>query len=141
MGFGKNKKWFLGIQRNLIKSANFENNFFERENISYRDSKQWSVGGFYIPNYTSYTNFWSRVVYRFGFRSEQMGLIINNIPLTETGISFGMGLPLGGLSNVNVGLELSQRGQKEDNLVKESLIALRVGLSLNDIWFIKRKYN
>jgi hypothetical protein len=52
-----------------------------------------------------------------------------------------MGLPLGGLSNVNVGLELSQRGQKEDNLVKESLIALRVGLSLNDIWFIKRKYN
>ena len=70
-----------------------------------------------------------------------MGLIVNNIPLIETGISFGMGLPLGGLSNVNVGLELSQRGQKEDNLVKESLIALRVGLSLNDIWFIKRKYN
>ena len=141
VGFGKNKKWFLGIQRNLIKSANFENIFFERDNISYRDSKQWSVGGFYIPNYTSFTNFWSRVVYRFGFRSEQMGLIVNNIPLKETGISFGMGLPLGGLSNVNVGLELSQRGQKEDNLVKESLIALRIGLSLNDIWFIKRKYN
>ena len=141
VGFGKNKKWFVGLQRNLIKSANFKNNFFKRDNIGYRDSKKWSVGGFYIPNYTSFTNFWSRVVYRFGYRSEQMGLIVNNIPLTETGISFGMGLPLGGLSNVNVGLELSQRGQKENNLVKESLIAFRVGLSLNDIWFIKRKYN
>ena len=78
---------------------------------------------------------------RFGFRSEQMVLIVNNTPLTETGISLGMGLPLGGLSNVNIGLEFSQRGQKVNNLVKESLIALRIGLSLNDIWFIKRKYN
>jgi hypothetical protein len=68
-------------------------------------------------------------------------MIVNNIPLTESGISFGMGIPLGGLSNANIGLEFSQRGQKENNLVKESQIALRIGLSLNDAWFIKRQYN
>jgi len=50
-------------------------------------------------------------------------------------------LPLAGLSNANVGLEISQRGQKEAGLVKETIVALRVGLSLNDIWFVKRKYN
>ena len=141
LGFGENKKWFLGLQRNLTKSATFNNDFFKRENIRYRDSKKWTIGGFYIPNYTSFTSFWSRVVYRFGFRSEQMSLIVNNIPLTETGISFGVGLPLGGLSNANVGLEISQRGQKEFGLLKETLIALRIGLSLNDVWFIKRKFN
>ena len=70
-----------------------------------------------------------------------MSLIVNNIPLTETGISFGVGLPLGGLSNANVGLEISQRGQKEFGILKETLIALRIGLSLNDVWFIKRKFN
>jgi hypothetical protein len=48
---------------------------------------------------------------------------------------------LGGLSNANIGLELSQRGQKDSGLVKETIVALRVGLSLNDIWFVKRKYN
>jgi hypothetical protein len=141
VGFGKNKKWFLGAQRNLIKSATFNNDFFTMDNILYRDAIQWSLGGFYIPNYASFTSFWSRVVYRFGFRSEQMSLIVNNIPLKEAGISFGMGLPLGGLSNVNVGFELSQRGQKEASLVKESFVAFRLGLSLNDIWFIKRRYN
>ncbi|MGY8922305.1 MAG: hypothetical protein ACKVJR_01110 [Flavobacteriales bacterium] len=141
LGFGENKKWFLGLQRNLTKSATFNNDFFKRENIRYRDSKKWTIGGFYIPNYASFTSFWSRVVYRFGFRSEQMSLIVNNIPLTETGISFGVGLPLGGLSNANVGLEISQRGQKEFGLLKETLIALRIGLSLNDVWFIKRKFN
>jgi hypothetical protein len=140
-GFGKNKKWFVGVQRNLTKSANFSNRFFERENVSYRDAKKWTIGGYFIPNYASFTSFWSRVVYRVGIRSEQMSAVINNIPLTETGISFGLGLPLGGLSNANIGLELSQRGQKDSGLVQETIVALRVGLSLNDIWFVKRKYN
>jgi len=141
LGFGENKKWFLGIQHNLTKSANFTNNFFSRSTISYRDAKQWTVGGFYIPDYASFTSFWERVVYRFGFRTEQMSLIINNLPITETGISFGIGLPLGSLSNANIGFEVIQRGAKQSGLIQETLVAMRIGLSLNDIWFIKRKYN
>ena len=140
-GFGQNKKWFLGFQKNLIKSANFSNKIFERNNVDYKDAKQWSVGGFYIPNYASFSNYWSRVVYRFGFRSEQMSVIMNNIPLTETGISFGVGLPLGSLSNANIGIEISRRGEKDPNLIQETYVAMQIGLSLNDIWFIKRKYN
>ena len=140
-GYGKNKKWFLGVQYNFIKSSNFSNKFFERKNISYQDAKKWIIGGYFIPNYASFTNFWSKVVYRFGFRNEQMSTLFNNIPLTERGISFGLGLPLGGLSNVNVGLEISQRGQKDLGLIQESIISFRVGMSLNDIWFVKRKYN
>jgi len=141
LGYGKNKKWFFGVQYNLIKSSNFANEFFKRENISYRNSEKWIVGGYFIPNYSSFTNYWSKVVYRFGFRTEQMSTIINNTPLSEKAISFGLGLPLAGYSNVNVGLEISQRGRKDLGLIKESTIALRVGMSLNDIWFIKRKYN
>jgi len=141
LGFGKNQSWFFGVQYNLIKSATFKNEFFERKNISYQDAKKWVVGGYFIPDYTSFTSFWSRVVYRFGFRTEQMSSVINNIPLTETGITFGLGLPLAGLSNANVGIEISKRGQKDAGLVQETIVALRVGLSLNDIWFIKRKYN
>ena len=141
LGLGKDKKWFLGVQYNLIKSATFSNEFFKRTNVSYRDAKKWAAGGYFIPNYASFTSFWSRVVYRFGFRTEQMSTIVNNIPLTETGISFGLGLPLAGLSNANVGVEISQRGQKEAGLIQETIVALRIGLSLNDIWFVKRKYN
>jgi hypothetical protein len=66
---------------------------------------------------------------------------MNNIPLTETGISFGVGLPLGSLSNANIGIEISRRGEKDPNLIQETYVAMQIGLSLNDIWFIKRKYN
>ena len=33
LGLGKDKKWFLGVQYNLIKSATFSNEFFKRTNV------------------------------------------------------------------------------------------------------------
>ena len=140
-GFGKTKKWFVGFQRNSSPFSTFENKFLQRENITYDDASQLTVGGFFIPNYASLTNYFSRAVYRFGFRSEQMGVVINNIPLTETGISFGVGLPMAGYSNANIGIEMGRRGEKNNGLIRETFFALRVGLSLNALWFIKPKYN
>ena len=46
-----------------------------------------------------------------------------------------------GFSNLNVGFELGTRGINSGSLIKENFWALRIGLSLNDLWFIKRKYN
>jgi len=51
----------------------------------------------------------------------------------------GLGLPISGLSKVNLGLEIGKIGN--DDLIKENYFSLRLGLSLNDVWFIKRKYN
>ena len=51
--------------------------------------------------------------------------MINDIPLDETGISFGISLPLGGFysannvsgfSNFNIGIELGERGVNEAGL-------------------------
>ena len=141
IGFGKPKKWFLGVQRNMSSYSTFKNSFVLRENITYEDASQFTVGGFFIPNYTSLTSYFSRAVYRFGFRKEELGVLVNNIPLTETGISFGIGLPMSGYSNANVGIEMGRRGEKNNGLVRETYFALRVGLSLNALWFIKPKYN
>jgi len=49
-------------------------------------------------------------------------------------------LPIAGLSKANLGLEIGKVGDN-DSLVKENYLAFRLGLSLNDVWFIKRKYN
>ncbi|MEN8851639.1 MAG: hypothetical protein ABF256_00060, partial [Candidatus Arcticimaribacter sp.] len=116
----------------------------------YEDSSRLCVGGMYITKYASITSYWKRIAYRAGFRQETSGVIVNSVPLEETGMSFGVSLPLGGFysatnvsgySNLNVGLELGQRGVDTGGLVKENFWAVRVGLSLNDLWFIKRKYN
>ena len=109
-----------------------------------------SFGGYFIPNYSSITDYWKRIVFRAGFREETSGIIINNTSLKETGISFGVSLPLGGyysaanvagFSSLNIGFEFGKRGQNNNGLIQENYWALRIGASLNDLWFIKRKYN
>ena len=76
-----------------------------------------------------------------GFRHEKTGIITNNFGIKETGINFGVGLPLNGYSNVNIGFEYGTRGNSESSLLKEKFWAMRVGFSLNDLWFVKRKFN
>jgi hypothetical protein len=48
---------------------------------------------------------------------------------------------MAGLSNTNITFETGKLGTKNNNLIEENYWAIRLGFSLNDIWFIKRKYN
>ena len=43
-------------------------------------------------------------------------------------------------SMINLGLEYGQRGNSE-NQVRESFFRFSLGLSLSDLWFVKRKYD
>ena len=150
LSVGQNKKWMFGAQYTEVNSANFSNPFIQINNIGYQDSSRLAVGGMFIPNYSSITSYWKRIVFRAGYRQENSGILVNNIPLEETGISFGVSLPLGGFysannvsgfSNFNIGVELGERGVNEAGLVRERFWAIRAGISLNDLWFIKRQYN
>ena len=141
LGITKDKKWFVGGQYSRRNSADYVNNFISLDNITYANGSRLSFGGFYLPDYSSITSYWKRIVYRAGVRFEDTGVLFNNQPLKETGISFGVSLPMAGFSNANIGLEFGKRGSQDNGLIQESYWNLIVGLSLNDIWFIKRKFN
>ena len=142
LGISKSNKWFLGAEFTSITSSVFSNDLISIENSEFEDSSKISFGGFYIPDYASFSKFWNRVVYRAGFYSEKTGLVINNESINEFGISFGLGIPAGGLfSNVNTTVEFGKRGTTNEDLVEENFINFQLSLSLNDRWFIKRKYN
>ena len=139
--FGEDKKWSAGAQYTFSISGGYENKLFTMSDVAFKSASQLSVGGFYIPKYNSFTNYFSRIVYRAGVRIEKTGLHIKNQSIDELGISFGLGLPLNGLSSANIGVEFGKRGTLSEGLVEENFVAIRLGLSLNDRWFIKRKYN
>jgi hypothetical protein len=44
-------------------------------------------------------------------------------------------------SNLNIGFEFGSRGTTAAQLVKENYFGIKIGLSLNDQWFIKRVIN
>ena len=139
-GVGKERKWFAGVQYTMNSMQNFSHEFISLPNVGYENAYQFSLGGFYIPDYSSITSYWKRIVFRMGFRHELTGILINNFGLKETGVNFGFGLPLAGFSNTNIGFEYASR-VADSKTYKENFWSFRIGFSLNDKWFIKRKYN
>lgn len=142
LGIGKDKKWMVGSELTLQNSSDFGNRFSDISNVSYQNATKFTIGGYYIPNYKSFNKYFSRVTYRGGFRYENTGLIISNTPIKDAALTLGLGMPLKGtFSNVNIGLEFGDRGTKSMGLVNEKYINFNISLSLNDRWFIKRKYD
>ncbi|MFD2516958.1 hypothetical protein [Salinimicrobium flavum] len=140
-GIGEPRKWFVGVEYTGSEASAFSNRSFELEGASYESSSSYRAGGFFIPNYNSLTSYFSRIVYRAGVRMEETGLSLQGEPIDEFGMSFGVGLPAGRFfSNVNLGFEYGQRGTTDSGLVQENFFNAKISLSLNDRWFMKRKF-
>lgn len=138
VGIGRDKKWLVGTDLTFTQNSNLINRFDDITGSLYENSTKISIGGFYIPKYDSFSSYLSRVTYRAGVRYENTGLILNNKSINDVGMNFGLGLPVG-VSNINLGFEFGRKGTIYSGLIEENYFNLSVGLSLNDIWFKKRK--
>ncbi len=79
---------------------------------------------------------------RTGFRYNSSLVNINGEDVDEMAISFGCSLPLRkSFSTLNFGIELGRRGSDSNGLSQEQFIGLLIGVTVNDKWFIKRKYD
>ena len=140
-GLGQNKKWMLGTEITFQKSSGMGNRFNDINNVNYENSTRFALGGFYIPNFNTFSKYYEKIIYRGGVRYENTGLIINNTSVKDYAVTAGIGLPLMGVfSNINVGLEYGQRGTTSANLVQENYTNISIGFSLNDKWFQKRRF-
>lgn len=139
-GIGADKKWFIGAEISFQENSKLKNRFKDISNSSFENSTRIALGGYYIPKYDSFSNYFSRVIYRAGFRYENTGLVLRNESINDYGMTFGLGLPVG-LSKINLGFEFGKRGTTTQNLIQENYFNLNIGLSLNDLWFRKREIN
>ncbi|WP_452225102.1 hypothetical protein [Lacinutrix chionoecetis] len=144
-GLGEPRKWFAGIEYSTLNTSEFSNVLYQNTGSTFEDASTLSLGGFYIPEYNSFSSYWDRVVYRGGLRFENTGLNVQNQSIKEFGMSFGVGLPIGTnrnpFSNANLGFEIGKRGTTDANLIQENFFRFKLSLSLNDRWFQKRKYD
>lgn len=142
LGMGEKNKWFVGGEYISQGTSVLTNRSFDLPNITYEDATKVRLGGFYVPKYNSLTSYWSRITYRAGVRFEDTGIVVSGESINEFGMSFGLGFPVGRrISNINLGVELGRRGTTDFQLVQENFVNVFISLSLNDKWFIKRKYD
>ncbi|SHF87464.1 Long-chain fatty acid transport protein [Flavobacterium segetis] len=141
-GIGEARKWLVGIGYTFQDAGSLSNKYNALTNVSYEGSSKYNIGGYFMPNYNSFTSYAKRVTYRGGLRYEKTGLVINSLPIKDMAVSLGFGLPLTGtFSNVNISVEFGQKGTKKSNLIEENYANVSIGLSLNEQWFVKRKFN
>jgi hypothetical protein len=146
VGLGKDNKWYVGLNYEFQDALNLQGSILTSSSYKYNNSSKVAIGGFYLPKDNSISSYWQRVIYRAGFRYENTGLMVNGTgtigdftEITDFGISFGLGLPLKDLSNLNLGVEYGQKGSTANNLIQENYFNFKLSLSLNDIWFRKKR--
>ncbi|WP_298148122.1 hypothetical protein [Flavobacterium sp.] len=141
-GFGEERHWLIGTEIALTSNNGFANRFSDIQNVDYENGAKISLGGYYIPKYNAFSGYFNRVTYRVGARFERTGLVVNNKDIEDRAVTFGFGLPLRGtFSNINLGCEIGKRGTTAAGLVQERYTNISISLSLNDRWFVKRKYD
>ena len=141
-GVGEARKWLIGTTLAFQGTGKFDNYYNTTEDVRYERYAKYAIGGYYLPNYNSFTSYFSRITYRAGLKYEKIGLVVNNESIKDVGLSLGAGFPItGSFSNVNFGIEYGKKGTVSSNLVQENYINFSLSFSFNDKWFVKSKFN
>jgi len=136
--------WSLGAEYTSTKWSQYR---FYDQTDKVTDDWMFKLGAQFSPNPSSGKSVWSAVNYRVGFFTGKDYVNPDGNGLKVIGGSMGCGLPIrkwNSYSNqfaiVNTSLQFGKRGSNVNNIT-EGFFKLSFGLSLSDIWFIKRRYD
>jgi hypothetical protein len=105
--------------------------------------KSWraSLGGEFTPNTNAFDNYFKRITYRVGLSYEKTPFIdTNDKQLKDIGINFGFSLPAG-RSSLDWAFRMGKRGDKSENVLEETYFKVYFGITFNDQWFIRRRFD
>lgn len=133
--------WSIGVdatQMNWSKYRNFE---AIDTNINSKTLRL-GVGGEYTPDPLSVYSYLSRVTYRAGFYFGQDYVKLRNTDLNYYGFTLGASFPFKrSPDRIHTAFEFGRRGTTANGLVQANYFKIHLGISLNDRWFVKRKYD
>lgn len=139
---GKKNKWLVTADAATQEWSKFE---FSGNDDQLRNSFDVAIGSEIIPNNNG-QKYFQRIQYRFGLRYSKSYLSIRETSISDYGITCGFGLPLTikkdriQRASIHLAFEGGQKGTTKNNLLKEQYMRVHIGITLNEAWFIKRKY-
>lgn len=130
-------KWNIGTEFTYQDWSTFRSVNSDDEGLG----KSWrvAIGGETTPDAIS-DKFIKRMTYRVGLSMEQYPFIANNNEVRDLGINFGFSLPAG-RSSVDFAFKYGKRGNRTENIFEEDYFKVYFGITFNDQWFIKRKFD
>lgn len=133
--------WSIGAEAYRTDWKQYSN-YGIRDSAVRDQSYRFNVGGEFVPEPGSVRSYFSRVTYRAGFYYGTDYLSLRNTDLNYYGVTVGASFPFKrGLDQLHTALEIGRRGTETNGLVQMNFVRLHLGISLNDRWFIKRRYD
>lgn len=134
----KSDQWILGLDYTSTQWGQFRS--FGNADSFAKQSTRLSIGGEFTPNIDS-RNYWSRVSYRMGLYYGTNYIYLRNTDFINYGITFGASLPFRHTADrVHLAFDYGKTGTTSNGLISDSYIKFSLGISFNDKWFVKRKY-
>ena len=141
MGIGISKRF----KNNLNMTLDYEKSLWGSTNQSelygnFVNQDRFALG-FTYNGRKNIRKYWDRVQYAAGANFDTGYLEIDGKRIHNAAISIGLNLPLENTySSLNISYSYGQRGRVSDNLIKENYHKISLNLSLDGIWFVKRKF-
>lgn len=140
IGFGVSKRF----KNNLTMTLDYEKSFWNDTNQSalYGDfvNQDRFAMGFSFRKNKNIRSYWDGVQYGAGLNFDTGYLEVDGKRVNNTAISIGVSLPVDNTFSVlNISYSYGQKGKIGEGLIKENYHKLSLNLSLDGIWFVKRK--
>lgn len=139
VSFGKGLKWVVGADFRYEDWSEFRSVRREDEEALEAFWRA-AVGGELTPDAYAVDSFLKRITYRMGLYYEKSPFLANARQVKDFGINFGLSLPAG-RSSLDLAFSVGKRGNQAQNILEESYYKVYFGITLNDQWFIKPKYD
>lgn len=138
--FGNERFWMVGTD---FKFTNWSKYSSPLNNANLKDSWRISFGGQITPKYDEVDKkkYFSRVQYRAGVYYGKSEINFNSNQLSEVGGTIGLGFPFKSVAHLNLTGDFGSRSGSDKTAISESYYRITFGFVLNDIWFIKRKFD
>jgi hypothetical protein len=138
LSLSRGLKWAVSTEFSYQDWSNFKS--INEDDEGLEESWRVALGGEITPDPVALGSYLKRITYRGGVSLEQYPFLANGKSVKDYGASIGMSLPAG-RSNVNIACKIGRRGDRTQNILEESYVKIYFGITFNDTWFIKRKFD
>ena len=136
--FGNERFWLAGID---FKYNGWGTYTTALDNGGLVNSWQLSLGAQITPKYDD-RNYFLHMQYRMGMYYGKSEVSIAGSQLTQAGATLGIGFPFKSVAHLNITGDFGSLGSPGNTAVlQETYYRFTIGFVLNDIWFIKRKFD
>ncbi|MFB9078780.1 aromatic hydrocarbon degradation protein [Flavobacterium procerum] len=140
IGFGVSKRF----KNNLNLTLDYERSFWNNTNQSewygdFVNQDRYALGFTYSAK-KNIRKYWDRVQYSAGANFDTGYLEVDGKRVNNASLSIGLSLPIENtFTALNISYSYGQKGRIANNLIKENYHKISFNLSLDGIWFLKRK--